>query len=81
LLFKIGNFSLYDQFFQDCNDPIEASDLMVKKLGEEKTLQIQLEVSVAGSTMSTNECKDCAILDDEAYHEKVRARSSEEGSA
>jgi hypothetical protein len=70
---------IYDEFFEDCEDPLEASDLMVKKLGEEKATEIQIEVSVAGTSVTGYECKDCAILDDEAHHEKRRARRSEKG--
>jgi hypothetical protein len=72
---------IYDEFFEDCEDPLEASDLMVKKLGEEKASEIQLEVHISTNIDHTYECIDCAILHDEAYHEKLNARSSEEGSA
>ena len=72
---------IYDEFFEDCEDPYEASDLMVKKLGEEKATEIQVEVSIAGTIVHTYECKDCDILDDDEYHEIRNARISKEGSA
>jgi hypothetical protein len=72
---------IYDEYFQDCEDPFEASDLMVKELGEEKADEIQWEVHLSTNLVHTYECKDCAALDDESYHEKRRGRRSEEGSA
>ena len=72
---------IYDEYFQECEDPFEAYDLMEKELGEEKACQINLEVQIATTIVHSYECKDCAALDDEAYHEIRNARRSEEGSA
>ena len=71
---------LYDEFFGNCKtgeDCMKASDLMVKKLGEEKATQIQLEVSSVLTTVLGYECKDCALLKDNVHHEILGARSIE----
>ena len=70
------------RYLEDCKTRDEckrAEKRLIDELGEKEGNRIICYLSGYNQTGSSWECRDCAILDNEEYHDRLEQRYSKEG--
>jgi len=88
LVWRYRRLAPYDQEAQktwaeaekEVQDPDDTLPWLINKYGKKKAEQIHFLVQAYDSVDASWECRDCIVLDDTGYFEKLRQRYQEQGN-